>query len=106
LEVVEDPPGVYEGRMGEGEGEGGLVGLMGSLARCCGRGLYPALKRVVLWCRSLGGGGCGWSREQQEEVAGVFSRAGVEFECRAYVPWPGGKVGGWRMVEEKAGDGW
>jgi hypothetical protein len=96
LELVEDPPGVYSG---------GLVGLTGDLAACCAQGMYPALRRVVLWCRGLGGERCGWSREQQEEVEGGFSKVGVEFECRAYVPWPEEKVGGWRMVEDKAGDG-
>jgi hypothetical protein len=100
LEVVEDSLDDADGKTGEG----GTTGLMTGLAACCRRGMYPALNRIVLWCRGWGDGRCGWSKEEQEAVEGMFSKVGVVFECRAYEPWPEWKVGGWRMVEETPGD--
>lgn len=105
LEIVGDHANAYGGTGDEVLWSVGRTAiLMGVLATCCGRGLYPALKHIVLWYRKGEDERDGWSREEQEEAEGIFFKAGVELECQTYEPWPEGKVGGWRMLRAGFGD--
>ncbi|KAL2015712.1 hypothetical protein VTK56DRAFT_4908 [Thermocarpiscus australiensis] len=105
LEIREDPHGGTRWWAGEEEempvavvgSPGKMTGLMRNFAEACARGFYPALRHVVLWCQRWGDERYDWSEGEQREVKEVFRKAGVEFEYLPFVPWPEGKVGGWRM---------
>jgi hypothetical protein len=104
LEIVEDPHSEARGMVSERpqgtQSVGRVVELMRSVAMSCDHGVYPALKHVVLWCR----GGHRYP-EVQEEVKTIFQKAGVEFEQQKYESWLEEKVGGWRLLGERLGQG-